>query len=112
MRINPSPSSSSSTWRGIFPPMVTPLRDRDVLDVAGLERLIEHLLAGGVHGLFILGSTGEGPSLSYSLRRELIARTCRQVAGRVPIMVGITDPAFIETVNLAGVAAEAGAQAL
>ena len=31
----------------------------------GLERLVEHMLAGGVHGLFILGTTGEGPSLSY-----------------------------------------------
>src|SRR5437667_11876449 len=97
---------------GIFPPMVTPRRDRDTLDVAGVERLIEHILAGGVQGLFILGSTGEAPSLSYRLRRELIERTCRQVAGRVPVLVGITDTAFIESVNLAGAAAEAGAQAL
>ena len=50
------------TLRGIVPPMITPLRDRDTLDVAGLERLVEHVLAGGVHGLFILGTTGEGPS--------------------------------------------------
>ncbi len=64
--------------QGIVPPMVTPLRDRDTLDAAGLERLIEHLLTGGVQGLFILGTTGEGPSLSYRLRRELIERTCRQ----------------------------------
>ena len=52
--------------------MVTPLSDRDTLDDAGLERLIEHILAGGVHGLFILGTTGEAPSLSYRLRRGLI----------------------------------------
>ena len=58
--------------------MVTPLRDRDELDVAGLEKLLEHILAGGVSGLFILGTTGEGPSLSYRLRRELIERVCRQ----------------------------------
>jgi 4-hydroxy-tetrahydrodipicolinate synthase len=51
--------------RGIIPPMVTPLVDRDSLDAAGLERLIEHILAGGVHGLFILGTSGEGTSLSY-----------------------------------------------
>ena len=51
--------------RGIIPPMVTPLLDRDTLDVAGLERLIEHILAGGVHGLFILGTTGEAASLSH-----------------------------------------------
>ena len=57
--------------------MVTPLRGRDELDVAGLERLVEHILAGGVSGLFILGTTGEGPSLSYRLRRELIDRVCK-----------------------------------
>src|SRR5690242_20507959 len=52
---------------GIIPPMITPLRGRDELDLAGLEKLIERILAGGVSGLFILGTTGEGPSLSYRL---------------------------------------------
>ena len=95
--------------RGIIPPMVTPLLDRDTLDVPGLERLIEHILAGGVHGLFILGTTGEAPSLSYRLRRELIERTCNQVAGRIPVLVGVTDTAFVETVNLAHYARSTGA---
>ena len=98
--------------RGIIPPMVTPLSDYDNLDAAGLERLIEHILRGGVHGLFILGTTGEAPSLSYRLRQELIARTCRQVKGRVPVLVGITDTAFVESVRIAGLAAEAGAAAV
>ena len=97
---------------GIIPPMVTPLRGRDELDVAGLERLLEHILAGGVNGLFILGTTGEGPSLSYRLRRELVERVCRQVKNRVPVLVGITDTAFIESVNLARHSAEAGASAV
>lgn len=97
---------------GIIPPLVTPLCDRDTLDTAGLERVIEHVLAGGVHGLFLLGTTGEGPSLGYRLRRELISAACRQVRGRVPVLVGITDTAFVESVDLAGHAAEAGAQAV
>jgi 4-hydroxy-tetrahydrodipicolinate synthase len=92
--------------------MVTPLSGPDTLDVAGLERLIEHILGGGVHGLFILGTTGEAPSLSYRLRRELIERTCRQVQGRVPVLVGITDTAFVESVRVAQVAAQAGAAAV
>ena len=82
--------------RGIVPPVVTPLLDRDTLDVPGLERVLEHILAGGVSGLFLLGTTGEGPGLSHRLRRELIDRACRQVAGRVPVLVGISDPAFME----------------
>ena len=43
---------------GIIPPLVTPLLDNDKLDIDGLERLIERLIKGGVHGLFILGTTG------------------------------------------------------
>jgi len=92
--------------------MITPLLDRETLDVAGLERLIEHILGGGVHGLFILGTTGEAPSLSYRLRHELINRACEQVNGRVPVLVGITDTCFTESVNIAVKAKNAGAQAV
>jgi dihydrodipicolinate synthase/N-acetylneuraminate lyase len=97
---------------GIIPPMITPLRGRDELDVAGLEKLIEHILGGGVNGLFILGTTGEGPGLSYRLRRELIQRVCKQVNDRAPILVGITDTSFAESVNVARSAGESGADAL
>jgi 4-hydroxy-tetrahydrodipicolinate synthase len=92
--------------------MITPLRDRDELDAAGLEKLVEHILAGGVSGFFILGTTGEGPSLSYRLRRELIERVCKQVNQRVPVLVGITDTAFVESVNVARAAADFGAAAV
>ncbi len=97
---------------GIIPPLVTPLEDRDTLDRAGLERVIEHVINGGVHGLFLLGTTGEGPSLSYRLRRELIAAAGKQVKDRLPVLVGITDTSFVESVNMARHAAEAGAEAV
>ncbi len=44
----------------------------------GLERLIEHLIGGGVHGIFILGTTGEAPNLPYDVRSALIEQTCKQ----------------------------------
>lgn len=106
------PMSLPQPLRGIIPPLVTPLSGRDTLDIPGLERLIEHLISGGVHGLFILGTTGEAPSLSYRLRRELIERTCSLVKGRVPVLVGITDTAFVESVNLARFSAEKGVSAV
>ncbi|MCA9039687.1 MAG: dihydrodipicolinate synthase family protein [Planctomycetaceae bacterium] len=96
---------------GIIPPMITPLADRDTVDVEGLERLVEHILAGGVHGLFVLGTTGEAPSLSYQLRQEVLERTCKLVNGRVPVIVGITDTSYVESVNLAEFAADCGADA-
>jgi dihydrodipicolinate synthase/N-acetylneuraminate lyase len=105
-------NKSKSPLTGIIPPLITPLMDRDKLDVAGLERLVEHVLAGGVSGLFVLGTTGEGPSLSYRLRRELVKRVCRQVKNRVPVLVAITDTAFVESVTVARQAADAGADAV
>lgn len=97
---------------GIIPPLVTPLKDRDTLDLEGLERLVEHVIGGGVSALFILGTTGEAPSLSYRLRRQLIVRVCAQVRRRVPVLAGITDTAFVESVSLAEHAADAGADAV
>jgi 2-dehydro-3-deoxy-D-pentonate aldolase len=98
--------------RGIIPPVVTPLAGPGELDVAGLERLIDYLVAGGVHGLFLLGSCGEGPSLSHRVRRQMIDRTCQLVDGRIPVLVGITDPCFDESLLLASHAADAGADAV
>ncbi|HYT94288.1 MAG TPA: dihydrodipicolinate synthase family protein [Gemmataceae bacterium] len=98
--------------RGVIPPLATPLLDRDRLDHAGLGRLIEHVLGGGVHGLFVLGTTGEAPGLSHRLRCELVERACAQVAGRVPVLVGITDTSFTESVEMAEHAADNGAAAV
>jgi 4-hydroxy-tetrahydrodipicolinate synthase len=96
----------------VVPPMVTPLLDNEKLDVEGLERLVEHILAGKVHGLFLLGTTGEAPDLSYELRHELVRRVCKQVKGRVPVLVGVTDTVFTESLRLARAAEKAGAEAV
>lgn len=97
---------------GIIPPLVTPLLDDDVLDVEGLQKLIEHLIAGGVHALFVLGTTGESQSLSYKLRVEMIKNTCRIAKGRLPVLVCISDTSIVESVNLACIAADHGADAV
>ena len=80
--------------------------------MVGLERLVTHILDGGVHGLFLLGTTGEATDLEYGLRRELVERTCALVAGRVPVLVGITDTVFDESVRMAAFARDSGASAL
>jgi len=98
--------------QGIIPPVVTPLTSSNKIDHDGLERLIEHMLTGGVHGLFMLGTTGEAPSLSYSLRKELIRKTCELVKKRVPVLVGITDTSIEGSFEIARYSADAGADAL
>jgi len=101
-----------TTLRGIVPPIVTPLLDDNTLDIAGLERLIEHVLAGGVHGIFILGTTGESQSLGFSLRCEMIKESARILKNRIPLLVGISDTSIADSVALAKVAAENGADAV
>jgi 4-hydroxy-tetrahydrodipicolinate synthase len=97
---------------GIVPPLVTPLLDNNTLDIEGLERLIEHVIAGGVHGIFILGTTGEAQSLSYSLKVEMIKQSSRIVNKRIPMLVGISDTSVVESVRLSQEASKLGADAV
>lgn len=97
---------------GIIPPMVSPLRDDDTLDRDGLERLIEHILAAEVAGLFLLGTSGEGASLSHATQKELVQHASRQVDGRVPLLVSITDTSLAESLQSAHFCADAGIQGL
>ncbi len=105
-------SSLPAPLGGIVPPIVTPLAGDGSLDVGGLERLVEHLVAGGVHGLFALGSTGEGPSLSQQVRGEMVRALCRCVRGRLPVLIGVTDASLAESIELAKRCGDEGADAV
>ncbi|MCJ7466793.1 MAG: dihydrodipicolinate synthase family protein [Maribacter sp.] len=95
--------------QGIIPPMVTPLLENGHLDRNGLQTLVEHMLQGGIHGLFLLGTTGEGPSLSHKIRKQLISEACALVNKRVPVLVGITDTSAQESIVMAEYSEKAGA---
>ena len=110
--MGPTNSILDNAVRGIIVPLITPLEDDDVLDRVALERVIEHVLSGGVSGVFLLGTTGEGPSLSYEVRSQLIDATCQQVAGRVPVLVGVSDNAYERCIAMTRVAERAGAAAV
>lgn len=86
---------------GLIPPMVTPLDAKRRLDKAGTKNMVDHLLNGGVDGIFLLGTTGEGPHLSYAVREELVKTVCRLVKGRVPVLVGITETDLDDAVAFA-----------
>jgi 4-hydroxy-tetrahydrodipicolinate synthase len=98
--------------RGIIPPLVTPLTPDGQLDIDALARVIEHVLAGGVHAVFILGTTGEATSLPYDTRRQLIQHTTKIVNRRVPVVVGVTDTVLAHGLSLARSAADHGADAV
>lgn len=98
--------------RGVIPPVVTPLISNNEIDEEGLSKLVEHLISGGVHGLFLLGTTGEATSLSYKLREKFVKKACELNAGRVPILVGITDTSFEDSITMAECYKQAGADAV
>lgn len=106
------PQEMLQPLRGIIPPLATPLLDDGELDFAGLDRLVNHVVAGGVHGLFVLGTTGEGPSLSADQRRAVVSRVAGQVDGRAPVLVGISDTSLAESLELARYAADYGCDAV
>ena len=97
---------------GIIPPLATPLLDADQVDVHGTARLVEHVIAGGVHGIFILGTTGEGTSLTQGLRHQFVELVSEIVAGRVPLLVGVTDTSMVDALELAEQSYAAGAAAV
>lgn len=103
---------SLSHLHGIIPPVVTPLTPEYGVDEASLRRVIQHLLSGGVHGLFILGSTSEVVFLDREARREVLRIAVDEVAGRVPLLAGVIDPATDRVIQHAQDAQAAGVDGL
>lgn len=97
---------------GIIVPLVTPLTNSGKIDIEGLNKLIEHVVRGGVHGIFILGTTGEAQSLSMQQREEMIKEASQILKGRLPLLVGISDTSLSDSAALAQMAYEAGAYAV
>jgi dihydrodipicolinate synthase/N-acetylneuraminate lyase len=87
-------------FSGVIPPVVSPMLAPDQLDGAAISAIVEHLISGGVSGLFVLGTTGEGPSLTYQMRYEMVERTCKAANGRIPVFVGVTDTCLAESLAL------------
>ncbi|WP_426955976.1 dihydrodipicolinate synthase family protein [Muricoccus radiodurans] len=88
-----------SGFHGVYPYLVSPIGpDGAVLDDV-LARLVDHLIAAGVHGLTPLGSTGEFAYLNAAQRRRIIEVVVEAAAGRVPVIAGIAATTTAEAVR-------------
>jgi 4-hydroxy-tetrahydrodipicolinate synthase len=83
--------TESAQLTGVVPPLVTPLTPSYDIDTASLARLIEYQLSGGVDGLFVLGTSGEGTFLTDEQRQVVLETTVAEVAGQVPVLAGVID---------------------
>ncbi|MET8468501.1 dihydrodipicolinate synthase family protein [Streptomyces sp. NPDC006422] len=102
----------TSPLRGVVPPVCTPLDAHGEVDTASLARLVEHLVDGGVHGLFALGSTSEVAYLTDARRATVLETVVRAAAGRVPVLAGVIDTTTPRVLDHAARAAELGADGL
>src|SRR4051794_23773074 len=94
---------------GIIPPVVTPMQANEDLDLPRLRQWIETLLGRGVHGIFVLGTTGEFYALDDGEKEAVIAAAVEQVRGRVPVFAGTGAETTREAVRVTKLAERAGA---
>jgi len=106
-----SNADTTPAFRGVITAMVTPFRNGEV-DFAAFERLIEYQIAGGVHGVVPVGTTGETSTLTVEEHKEVVRFCVEKVAGRVKVIAGAGSNNTAEAVELAAHAKAVGADAV
>src|SRR5713101_2659785 len=96
--------------KGIIPPVATPLQANEDLDLPRLKWFLDHLIAEGVHGIFVLGTNSEFYALDEGEKQEVIATAVAHVRGRVPVFAGTGAESTREAVRLTKMAEKEGVQ--
>ncbi len=97
---------------GVVPPVCTPLTPDREVDVPSLLRLVGHLVEGGVHGLFLLGSTSEAAFLTDRQRRQVVEAVVAHVGGQLPVLAGAIDMTTPRVLEHVAAVTAAGAEAV
>ncbi len=104
--------SSGFEPKGIIPAVITPLGAEGRFNEPALRKLIDYLVEGGVHGLFVVGSTGEFYGLTPEEKRRIFEVTMDQTRGRVPVYAGTNGITTRESIALTRIAEECGVDAV
>ena len=99
-------------FEGIYTPIITLLNEKERVDEAGLSKQINRLIEHGIHGIYLLGSSGEFVSLSDADRRFAIETTVATVSGQVPIICGAMDASTSRVITNIEAAQELGVTAV
>ncbi|WP_328782854.1 dihydrodipicolinate synthase family protein [Streptomyces canus] len=97
---------------GVVPPVCTPLTPDHEVDVPSLLRLVDHLVAGGVQGLFVLGTSSEAAFLTDAQRRLVVETVTGHVGGRLPVLAGVIDMTTARVLDHVRAVTAAGADAV
>ena len=91
--------------KGVFPAMATPLTPEEKIDTPALRKLVHYLIDGGIHGIVALGSTGEFPAMTESMRRIVMETTLAEAGGKLPVLIGCGEPGTQRTIEQVKIAA-------
>jgi len=91
--------------------MVTPMNEEGAVDWSALEGLVEHHISQGTDGIVSVGTTGESATLDHEEHGEVITRTVKVVAGRIPVIGGTGANSTTEAIALTQRAVDAGVDA-
>lgn len=99
-------------FEGIYTPVITPFHSDGTIDREAFARLLDHLIDAGVHGLVLGGTTGEYYAQTTEERVDMMHLAVQKIAGRVPLVVGVSALRTEDAAMYAGHAREAGADAI
>jgi 1-pyrroline-4-hydroxy-2-carboxylate deaminase len=103
---------SSCSWSGVFPAATTQFDSALEVDLEATQRVQKALLRDGVHGLVLMGTVGEGNSLSAAEKRSVLRGAVEVAEGRVPVIAGVSELTTAAAVSFARDAERLGAAGL
>jgi 4-hydroxy-tetrahydrodipicolinate synthase len=106
------PAAIADRLQGMIPPVVTPLTEQGAFDRASAENLYRSMLDVGVNGLFLFGTSGEGPLLNAAQQAEAVEVAVKVAAGRAPVLVGVLEAGTDRAIALARSVKDWGADGL
>lgn len=100
------------TWQGVYPAATTQFKEDLSIDLVDSQRVIDNLVTDGVHGIIAMGTCGENNSLDPGEKQTLLRAVTEVVAGRVPVVTGVSEFDTRRAVAFAKDAKKAGADGL
>lgn len=99
-------------WKGVYPAACTQFKADQSLDIPATLKHIDAMLEAGIHGLVMLGTVGENNQLEADEKIEVLTQTVKHVAGRVPVITGVSEYTTAQAVRFAAKAEKAGVNGL
>lgn len=100
------------TWQGVYPAATTQFKEDLSIDLSQTQRVVDNLVKDGVHGLIAMGTVGENNSLDAAEKQQVLRAVTEVVAGRVPVVTGVSEFDTRRAVAFAKDAKQAGADGL